>query len=280
MRGVVKLAGVLMVVLGAVGILAPLVNQVRHVARRTQCVDNMRQVGMAVHNYYSTYSQRFPAATVPNDDLPPDRRFSWAVEILPFLEGGVQYLLDRKKPWDAEGNCPPWLRRVTDKNRGLYYETPVGDLRIFLCPANPARNGPDLPCPLHYAGVAGVGEAAAELPLTDPKAGFFGYDRTPSAKDIKDGQSNTLMLAEVVDGGPWTAGGPATVRGLAGGTPYLSQGGQFAGLHPGDGFIGSRPVVTNVAFADGHVRGLTEAVSSQVFEGLATIAGGEEVGPW
>jgi len=144
----------------------------------------------------------------------------------------------------------------------------VGEVRSLLCPANPSRNGPGLPCPTHYLGIAGVGEDAAELPLADPRAGFFGYDRRLTQKDLKDGASTTLMLAEAVDGGPWTAGGKATVRGFAAGSrPYLGQGGQFASLHR----------ATNVAFADGSVRPLTAAVSPKVLEALATAAGREKV---
>ena len=74
------------------------------------------------------------------------------------------------------------------------------------------------------------------------------------------------MLAEAVDGGPWTAGGRATVRGFAAdGRP----GGQFTSLHGR---------VTNVAFADASVRPLTAAVSPKVLEALATVGGGEDDG--
>jgi hypothetical protein len=127
-----------------------------------------------------------------------------------------------------------------------------------------------------------VGGAAAELPLADSKSGFFGYDRQISRGDIRDGLATTLAVAEAVDGGPWSAGGRATVRGLAAGErPYLGEGGQFAGVHRGgDLFPFSQPVVTNVLFADGRVCPLTAAVSPQVLEALATIAGNERVSPF
>ncbi len=148
-------------------------------------------------------------------------------------------------------------------------EEPAGELGTFLCPANRGRGAPDLPCRTSYLGIAGVGDDAAELPRGDPRAGFFGYDRRLTAKDLTDGAATTLMLAEAADGGFWTAGGKATVRGLAAdGRPYLGRGGQFASLHRG----------TNVAFADGSVRRLTPAVSPRVLEALATVAGGEEAG--
>jgi prepilin-type processing-associated H-X9-DG protein len=157
----------------------------------------------------------------------------------------------------------------------------VGTLPFLLCPANPTEFDPSLPCPTHYLGIAGVGEDAAELPLSDRRAGVFGYDRKVRERDIKDGLATTLAVAEALDGGPWTAGGKATLRGLSvGEAPYLGEGGQFASRHRVGFFPWSGPVVTNVLFADGSVRTLTPSVSPQVLEALATIAGGEEVGPF
>jgi hypothetical protein len=262
MRGIVKLVATLLLALVTSGLVLSAVAKVRTAALSTQCQNNLKQIGLALHNYHDTYGH-FPAGTVPNAALPPDRRLSWATAVWPtFMEGGVRSLLDPAKPWDAEGNCPPrWLFRGGPQEGEI-----MGEVKSLLCPANPARNGPDLPCPTNYLGVAGVGEGAAELLLSDPRAGFFGYDRRLARNDLKDGAATTLMLAEAVDGGPWTAGGKATVRGLAAdGRPYLGKGGQFTSLHR----------ATNVAFADCSVRPLTAAVSPRVLEALATVAGGD-----
>jgi len=127
--------------------------------------------------------------------------------------------------------------------------------------------------------LAGLGEEAAEFPLSDPRAGFFGYDRKLSLSEIKDGTGTTMAVVEVLNGGPWTAGGWATVRGLiAWEQPYLGNEGQFASQHWGGGaFAHSRQPATNVLFADGSVRPLTATISPEVFEALATIAGNEQV---
>jgi prepilin-type processing-associated H-X9-DG protein len=246
------------------------VAKVRMAAQVAQCRNNLKQIALALHNYGGSYTH-FPSGTAPNPDLPPDRRFSWVTAVYPpFMMGGVKLLHDPARPWDDAVNCPPRQSVAVNKGTGERREELVGEVEYLLCPANPARNGPDLPCPTNYLGVAGVGEDAAELPLTDPRAGFFGYDRRLTQKDLKDGAATTLMLAEAVDGGPWSAGGKATVRGLAAdGRPYLGRGGQFTSLHG---------AATNVAFADASVRPLTASVSPRVLEALATVAGGEEVG--
>jgi prepilin-type processing-associated H-X9-DG protein len=122
-----------------------------------------------------------------------------------------------------------------------------------------------------------VGAAAAQLPLSDPRVGFFGYDRQISLKDIKDGAANTMAVTEVPDGGPWTAGGNATVRGLAAdGRPYLGNRGQFSSLH-GNSTVFSWSTGVNVLFADASVRSFAATLSPEVLEAMATTAGGEQV---
>jgi prepilin-type processing-associated H-X9-DG protein len=92
-------------------------------------------------------------------------------------------------------------------------------------------------------------------------------------RDIKDGTGATLAVIETASAnGPWTAGGPPTVRGLdPGRQPYLGRGRQFGGTHPGGAMA---------LFADGSVRFLRESIDPKTFEALATIAGREEVRPF
>ena len=71
--------------------------------------------------------------------------------------------------------------------------------------------------------------------------------------------------------GPWTAGGPATVRGLdSRRQPYIGRGRQFGKAHRGGAMV---------AFADGSVRFVKESINPRVFEALSTIAGGEQLPP-
>src|SRR4051794_30234295 len=61
------------------------ISRVREAARRTDCTNNLRQLGLAVHGYAGDY-RGFPTATVTEPSLAPERRLSWLVEILPYLE--------------------------------------------------------------------------------------------------------------------------------------------------------------------------------------------------
>jgi hypothetical protein len=273
MRGVIKILVVLVPVTLIGGVVIHLISHARNIANIHRCQSNLKQIGIALHNYQATFN-RLPSATVPNAELSADQRLSWMTEIWPgFMEGGIATKFDKSKAWDAAENCPVVLRfrQVGDDGQHGYGEELLGEFKAFLCPSNASRNGPGLPGPTHFVGISGVGEDAADLPLSDRRVGFFGYDRTVSLESIKDGISSTLLVVEIGDSGPWTVGGQATVRGLASGRPYLGEGGQFSSHHR------DTALVTNVLLGDGSVYPFSSSVSSKVFEAMATISGGEEV---
>jgi hypothetical protein len=234
--------------------------KVRRAAASAQCQDNFRQMAMAFENYYGTYGQ-FPPGTIRNPDLPVERRLSWTVDHWSYLEAHM-IRHARSQAWDAEDN------------RAL-----AGGSRVYRCPANPEQTREDGVGLLHYMGVAGLGPDAARLPVSHPRAGVFAYDRGTRREDVKDGMATTLLLVETTTSlGPWLAGGPSTVRGLdPDGPPYLGPDGQFGSRHPAGSFTSA--VTTRALFTDGSVRTLAQDIAPEVFEALATIAGGEEVSP-
>jgi hypothetical protein len=262
---------VLIVAVGG-GLLLPAVARVRDAAARTECCNNLHQLALGLQNYADTHN-RLPAGTIPNVALPPERRLSWLVDALPYAQQ-CSFVIERGQGWDAEHNRVPkssWY----DEDQARWREQPLGEVLTFRCPSNPAAAAPGWPGLTHYVGVAGVGRDAATWDVGYPGTGVFGHDRRLGLQDITDGTAATLLVIETTrDNGAWTAGGFPTVRGLdpAGG-PYLGQGGQFGSNHR-DG----RPFVTNAAFADASVRGLTDTIRPEVFEALATVAGGEGVG--
>ena len=173
---------------------------------------------------------------------------------------------DRSKAWDAPGNYPPRFRLFNSTSgEQIGGECLVGKLDAILCPANPVDVDPLLPGPTHYLGIAGLGEGAADLPLLDPKAGMFGYNRKVSLSNLKHGAATTMAAAESSDSGHWTAGGQSTIRGIIlEKVPYTGMAGQFASNHGGG---------TNFLFADGSVRAFTAALSPEQVESLATLGG-------
>ena len=230
----------------------------REKANRASCQNNLRVIGLAVNLYHGDKGP-FPPGTIANGALPPGERLSWYVSILPYLdqdpdpakhrttsEEALYEHIDRKLAWDA------------GPNRQLA-ETPI---RWLVCPSQV------LPRPglTSYVGLAGVGRKAARLPVSDPDAGFFGYDRRITRADVTRGLSETMMATETtVDNGPWAEGGPATVRGLGPEqTPFVGPGRQLGGLHPGG---------LNVLFVDGGISFYSESIDPDVFKAMVKIHG-------
>ncbi|HEY7425990.1 MAG TPA: DUF1559 domain-containing protein [Gemmataceae bacterium] len=252
---------IVVVVLGIVGGLAICaIPRIRDAATRSQCQNNLKQIGLALSNYYGTY-ERFPSATIPNEDLPCGKRLSWLVDCLAFMEQQQAYgfPLNSKKGWQDEENICPEIHDVYFNKR-------------FRCPADPIASPPGAAGLTNYVGISGIGVDAAELRVGYPGVGFFGCERKLKLEDIKDGTANTLAVMETnVDLGPWTAGGFPTVRSLDPAmVPYLGTGRPFANGHRG---------ITQAVFTDGSVRSLTNSIHPEVLEALATIAGGEKTEP-
>ena len=130
-----------------------------------------------------------------------------------------------------------------------------------------------------YVGMAGLGRDASLLPCSDPKAGVFGYDRKTKFADVTDGHSTTIMVIETnFENGPWGAGGFSSVRGIDHeGSAYLGTAGQFGSFHRTQEALLFYPKCSNCAYVDGSARYITETIDSEVFEAMATIAGGEKV---
>lgn len=235
-----------------VALLLPAVQQAREAARRTQSKNNLKQIGLALHNYHDSFNA-FPAGTHANDKLKPEKRLSWMADLLPYLDQAPLYnQIDFKKAWDDDANAMFMKARVP-----VFIHPNVGD--------DPSSKHGQA----HYVGIAGVGKDAPTLPVTDRKAGVFGYNRICRIRDILDGTSNTIGVTEASkDFGPWGAGGPSSIRALTK-KPYIN----------GPDGIGSRHVGgLNVLMMDGSVRFVSENIDPDLFEKLTTIAGGEVIG--
>lgn len=235
-----------------VALLLPAVQQAREAARRTQSQNNLKQLGLAMHNYHDTFKQ-FPRGTVDAPDLSVDQRISWVAGLLPFIEQAAVFGTvsgNLQKPWNA---AELEMIRATR-------------LPVLQNPSMP-RNSAS-PSSMDYVGIAGVGPDAASLPVQDPKAGIFGYNRVVRIRDISDGTSNTLMIGDASEPSKsWLAGGSETVRGFSQ-KPYLNGPDRIGSPHRG---------VVQFVLADGSVRAISVNIDDATLEALATMAGGESI---
>jgi hypothetical protein len=226
-----------------VALLLPATQSAREAARRSQCNNHLKQIALALHNYHDTYGE-FPPAAIGPQHVPRERQFSWLVAILPFLEQQALYdLLRLDLPWDDPHNA--------ELLRGVAF----GTLR---CPSSP---GP-LVEEDGFARTSYVAVTGADWTHGPGEArGIIGPDRGLSLEEITDGSSNTIMVAEVTDGGRWFAAGAGTARPIDAWidrAPWSS--------HPGGG---------QVALADGSVRFLSDDIEPATLRALATARGRE-----
>jgi len=254
----------LLVAIAIVGVLVGLtfaaVQRVRESARRTECLNRLRQQGLAVLHYESTTGHLPPGAVrgpFPQLGVPAGAGHGLWVFVLPHLDQApvaACYRLDR--PFDHPDNQPGATAR----------------LAVLTCPnADPGRVeewGAS-----RYGGVADyapleVNPFLADLAMIDPVTCFeaaLPANRLVKLAEITDGTSNTLLLAE--------AGGRP---GVAWCSPLLPVGlrevfGRSNGFHRGG---------APACLADGSARLLPDSMDVRVLGRLATRAGGEVIGDW
>lgn len=234
-----------------VALLLPAVQQARTAARRTQSRNNLKQIGLALHNYHDVH-KAFPQGTHPNKDLKPEQRLSWQADILPFIDQAPTFnRIDFEKGWNDKANAD-------------LTKTPIPVYQNPQAPSDDQTNR----AVTHYVGLAGLGKEGPTLPVNDKRAGVFAYDRATRIRDIRDGTSNTIAVSEAnKDFGPWAAGGRATIRPLIK-KPYING---------PDGIGGPFPGGCNVLFCDGSVRFLSQNIDPTILEATVTINGGEVV---
>jgi hypothetical protein len=155
-----------------VALLLPAVQAAREAARRTQSMNNMKQIGLAMHNYHDVYKGLPAAYSVDKDGKP---LLSWRVHILPFVEASdlyEQFHLD--EPWDSEHN------RTLIARMPAVYRSPNSRAEpgktVYL--GNASEDGVFAPPQNMRGGKAPVG------------VGF---------RDMRDGTSNTIMVVAASD---------------------------------------------------------------------------------
>lgn len=229
---------------------------VQEKSQEAGCTNNLRQLGEAIQRYQVHHEKQFPPGTVLHSLLPPEKRLSWEAAIVPFLAEKGPAGKKREKLAGAISFKEAW---DTTANAGLRQ-----NVAPFLCPSFGRELAPDRVGLTSYVGIAGVGREAAVLPLTDPNAGFFGYDRRLRASDISASLSATMTAIETTHAnGPWAAGGTPTVRGLEPDCAhYIGSGSAFGGLHRAG---------ANVLWADGAVHLVSEQIDPDVFQLEARI---------
>jgi prepilin-type processing-associated H-X9-DG protein len=252
-----------------IGLLLPAVQVVRASAAKTQCQNNLKQIGLALYNYESN-CQEFPsqAAKPPNHN-------GWMVEILPYIEQGSVYQIFQDNNWDptASGTNP---------------------VKLYYCPAEPQGFPIRIPAYNNDAGTDYVGIAG--LDYTDG-LGVINRKRPVRVTEITDGTSCTVMVGErppipATTWGRYSAYGNGSVSGARLLDTLSATDGKGNPCPAPPYFFGAGPLnVSNLCsinqmwsnhtgganflVADGSVRFVNYS-AALILPALATYAGGEE----
>ena len=115
----IELLVVLLVLAVAVVLFFPPQRMAREAARRTQCKNNLKQIGLALHNYHDEYGAFPPAYTVDADGKP---LHSWRTLLLPYLDQRPLYAtIDLTKAWDDPANAEACKKR----RRSIFVRAPL-----------------------------------------------------------------------------------------------------------------------------------------------------------
>jgi prepilin-type N-terminal cleavage/methylation domain-containing protein/prepilin-type processing-associated H-X9-DG protein len=269
----------LLVVIAIIGclvaLLLPAVQAARESARRTQCMNNLFQMGVAMTLHVDAHGQ-FPIGCIGHQYIPPAEAggepipakfISWNVQLLPYLE--------LPELWSAFDFSLPAL----DPNNKAVGVTVV---ETFLCPSTRES---ELRSTLYewkgtaftdYGGVYGVEGPGHDAPFGESQLinktslGVLIYDQSIAPHDVTDGLSKTASIAELASRRQpdvvWINGNNLVAQNES--TPINAVGltDEIGSPHPGGAFL---------AFCDGHVRFVAESIDQSTLLAMLTKAGGD-----
>jgi len=285
----IELLVVIAIISILIGLLLPAVQKIREAANRLQCTNNLKQIGLACHNYHDTYDGLPPGYTATASYPGTGPGWGWGTYLLPFIEQDNLYRhIDLTQPVETQVAIQQLLK-------------------VYLCPSDPGNRAPFTvvdgtftpicqAAPCSYA--ATVGSDASEVDDPDGNGTFYRNSRTRFA-DIADGLSNTVFIGDraFADAqGTW-AGIPTnaiTRPGIANPWPTTTGAGQCLVLvHNNwiniktdadgglDDFSSKHTGGVNLLMGDGSVRFVRSITSDgptrYAFWAMGTRAGGEVV---
>jgi prepilin-type N-terminal cleavage/methylation domain-containing protein len=301
----IELLVVIAIIAILVSLLLPAVQQAREAARRTECKNHMRQLGLALHMFHDTY-RVFPASgwTTAGPGNPDGKFVGWRPLTLPYIEqANMHKLYDFKVNWWEGTNTT--LAGVT--------------VPVYLCPSAPTRDGvtsavakslrPAMTFPVPLAGVDYEAIMGVQPSSIDPvkynadnRFSVMHRNSRINFRDITDGSTNTIMVSECA-GRPKVYQNGKAIPGASNdqGITWADSEGPFSfdganadasleGCLPANGC--SYPMNKrnnnepysfhsgggNFLFAAGQVQFLSENIDFMTFAALCTRGAGEVVG--
>jgi prepilin-type N-terminal cleavage/methylation domain-containing protein len=286
----IELLVVIAIIAVLIALLLPAVQQAREAARRTQCRNNLKQIGIAIHTYHDAH-RMFPSMDTPmtvggsGNNFPYCKMGSWTTLLLPELEqNNIYRQLDFNNAWDDTPN--------------INFLTTV--LPFFICPSagtpdrivynRIAHSVPgQVSGVMHYAASKGLNDSwcvgrlggnttpnppgpnagFTHGPVKSTHAGAFGRSVPCRIRDITDGTTNTFLVGEGAGGPNWrlchgagcVAFNSVNPDAFDDGTPFEANA-MWSTIEPGD--------TDNWTGGDGTITGLATVGSLDTWQAACT----------
>ncbi len=309
----VELLVVIAIIAILVGLLMPAVQQAREAARRGQCLNNLKQITLALTNYESAHKVWPPgrlgcdgwnSAGTQCYQVPGIRRpgTSGFLLLLPYLE--QQNLFDQFGGFQ-KGAVFPAFPNDTDDGTATGWETAAITAalkirpKIFVCPTDrvtlPLYGGSRATsCYAFCAGSNGPSFGIDQYKVKQENNGMFLYVNAIEAGLVRDGLSSTFFVGEVIDGHTtasrniWAIGArhldslrttdnPLNSQPEAGVYAEDSSGDPLYGYKANGAFASRHPGGGHFGFGDGHVVFISEGINLTTYRALSTRGGNESV---
>jgi prepilin-type N-terminal cleavage/methylation domain-containing protein len=183
----IELLVVIAIIAILIGLLLPAVQKVRAAANRIQCGNNLKQMGLALHNYHDANGAFPPGVVADTADL-RNGKHSGLVFLLPYLEqNNLASRYDFASSWKSPGNLAVAQVRVP----------------VFLCPSSAngvPQDGGVSGAPTDYAFCKGAQAYLCRNGAIRPGSGLFDVNSARRIADVRDGTSQTFAMGEAVSG--------------------------------------------------------------------------------